>query len=1048
MLVALVFAAIAGRAQCSPAFSYRQTPVPLDEQRVEFTNTTDYSGPGTATYTLSLAYSTSVSFTDSVNLDFPDPAGSEIATMYMVVYDSATSTLVCADSVSQPVTFVEPACESYFYLYLDHEVFLDHETQFFYNVGYDMLSPLDAYTFIWTSPDSIVATETSVVVTAPSEPYMEFNEPPVLSVTITGGGCSTTEDGYGLSLPAYEHEPFDCSYFKSSHVEPQNYLGSGVVTFLAENLGDWSGASVYHESFWINYGDGVTDTLEGDATENYINHTYAYTGNYNVTAGVVMINNLDSAHETCVIDHTGTSIQDSFAIQVIGSHLLPISTPPANVSVCQGQPLILSASDTFHSTVGYYHDFHFTNDTTYSWSPSSLYVEYNAYWLRPTADSTAIMTGDSTLTIPASSYLDTGNYTFVVYAFDGFVVQESDYPVHVSVTPTPAAGISGSSAICSGVAATYTDTTGSTGMWSIWPTTLATVDATTGVVTGVAPGVVTLDRMVSNMCGSDTASMTLTIGSAPVVAAITGSAYACAGNSTTLADATTGGAWSSADTTVATVNATGITAAIAGGIAAISYTVSNACGSTSATATFSSYALPGVSATAMHPIVCAGSNDTLYATGAITYMWSPTTGLSCGGCAEPTTTAGGTYTLTGTDSHGCVNSSTVTITAAALPTITATSGIATCGPQMDLSATGGVTYNWSPATDVACTSCGTTTTNATAATTYTVTGTDVNGCSDTATVTPAVNRIYGHITFTSTAPDTLDTKVWLIQYNPTDSSLMALDSTVTCMDGTAPYFEFDGKPAGSYMVKSKLLYGETLGASGYVPTYSYSTPYWNMAAAASHTAGTDSLPIAMLYGTVPAGPGFIGGSIVSGAGKNTSTDIPVVGMIVYLRNAATGILTHVYTDTGGHYAFTGLADGMYDVYPAAYAYYTTPSDPVTLSASAETITNINFKQHTTLGTITPFSVTTGIMVLNTSGLHIYPNPTTGMVTIEWSNTQNGPASLTINDVTGKTVLKKSWTVTTAAGKETADMTEVPAGVYFIQIATSAGSYTQKIVVER
>ena len=53
---------------------------------------------------------------------------------------------------------------------------------------------------------------------------------------------------------------------------------------------------------------------------------------------------------------------------------------------------------------------------------------------------------------------------------------------------------------------------------------------------------------------------------------ITGTASACAGATTALSDATTGGVWSSGTATIATVNATGTVSGVSGGTAIISYT--------------------------------------------------------------------------------------------------------------------------------------------------------------------------------------------------------------------------------------------------------------------------------------------------------------------------------------------------------------------------------------------------------------------------------------------------------------------------------------------
>jgi hypothetical protein len=436
------------------------------------------------------------------------------------------------------------------------------------------------------------------------------------------------------------------------------------------------------------------------------------------------------------------------------------------------------------------------------------------------------------------------------------------------------------------------------------------------------------------------------------------------------------------------------------------------------------------------------------------YEGSTPTGISVAGSGGPLSmglaTSAGTYTVVATNATtGCTSNMTgsAIITVATSPTVTATAAEATCGGSYTLTAGGASSYIWSPATGLSCTACGAPTCSGlSSSATYVVTGTDTHGCTGTASVTPNFNRLYGHITYTG-GVSTDVFKVWLIQFNPSDSSITALDSVNSCMDAGIPYYEFSSPASGSYMAKAKLD-GTVAGSSGYIPTYSSSTPNWYDAASATHTAGADALDITMVYGTVPSGPGFISGYISAGAGRGTSGDVPAVGMIVYLKDASGHILTYTYTDATGLYSFNSLANGSYIIYPENYSFYTTPSSVITLSTSAESVTGINFKQHNTYGTITPISPTsTSVATTIAQEFNIYPNPTTGNIFIQWASKTTGNADVTITDVTGRTVLSSTININAASGQSQLNVNDLNNGIYLISIKGEGLNYNGKVMVQ-
>lgn len=143
--------------------------------------------------------------------------------------------------------------------------------------------------------------------------------------------------------------------------------------------------------------------------------------------------------------------------------------------------------------------------------------------------------------------------------------------------------------------------------------------------------------------------------------------------------------------------------------------------------------------------VCKNTSLTLTASGGASYAWTAPTASSGATRVVTTTTAdaGTNYTVVGT-TNGCSTTVTRKVIIRELPVITIdavnTDATICSGDMATLAATGGATYSWSNG-GVAIIGSPITTPVLTAGTTYTVTGTDVNGCKNTATQLVTVNPL-------------------------------------------------------------------------------------------------------------------------------------------------------------------------------------------------------------------------------------------------------------------------------------------------------------------
>lgn len=133
------------------------------------------------------------------------------------------------------------------------------------------------------------------------------------------------------------------------------------------------------------------------------------------------------------------------------------------------------------------------------------------------------------------------------------------------VTPSPVV-CAGTTTLCTGSNTTVTPSvTG--GVFRSGNTGIATVDASTGVVTAVGAGTAT----ITYTTGTDRGTLTVTVSSVP--SAITGTTTLCQGSTTTLSSTTTGGGWISSDLAVATTTPGGVITGAGAGTATITYSI-------------------------------------------------------------------------------------------------------------------------------------------------------------------------------------------------------------------------------------------------------------------------------------------------------------------------------------------------------------------------------------------------------------------------------------------------------------------------------------------
>ena len=223
----------------------------------------------------------------------------------------------------------------------------------------------------------------------------------------------------------------------------------------------------------------------------------------------------------------------------------------------------------------------------------------------------------------------------------------------VTVNPLPSAGtIAGADSFCNG-SFTVLAASAPAGTWS--SASPAVTVGSTGIVGAVAPGTGLISYTVVNGCGAASVTKVITVSPLPEAGSIAGTASVCAGDTTVLADYVPGGVWSGGSSATATIGSTGIVLGIAAGIAGMSYTVTNSCGSVTAVRDVTVNPLPVAGIISGPSAVCPGSSIQLFETvagGSWTSSDPVVAGIDTGGAITGGTTGADLITYTVTNSCG------------------------------------------------------------------------------------------------------------------------------------------------------------------------------------------------------------------------------------------------------------------------------------------------------------------------------------------------------------------------------------------------------------
>jgi hypothetical protein len=284
--------------------------------------------------------------------------------------------------------------------------------------------------------------------------------------------------------------------------------------------------------------------------------------------------------------------------------------------------------------------------------------------------------------------------------------------------------------------------------------------------------------------------------------------------------------------------------------------------------------------------------------------------------------------------------------------------------------------------------------------------------------------------------------VYLIrkQYDPSimDTTLTAIDSIITATSGGAFAKAYASIPTGTLLMKAALQSTHP-SYSSFLPTYDTNATTWSSARVLSGLHFMFSTTINMTAGVNPGGPGFIGGSVLVGANKSTGVGDPLSSRILLLTNNAGQPVAYTYSNASGQFQFPNLAYGTYKLSGDAWG-KTNPPLTITISASNPSVPDVVFEENnkTFKGHIGSLNVSGPAL----SGLSVYPNPVTDYLQLKGLSSIGGAKTIVLSDVTGAVISRQTVEQNGNAGISTAAL---PAGTYLLQVLTTEGNATYKIV---
>ena len=475
--------------------------------------------------------------------------------------------------------------------------------------------------------------------------------------------------------------------------------------------------------------------------------------------------------------------------------------------------------------------------------------------------------------------------------------------------------------------------------------------------------------------------------------------------------------------------------------------LSSSCVTSSLIAISQDITAPNINLNATSNIICEGDMISITASGADSYLWD---GGSTSSVISPSPLLSTSYSVTGTNLNGCSSSASITINVNPLPVISISGNTVVCANSTSsLTATGAVSYNWNT---------GSTSSLAvitpSISETYTVTGTDVNNCISSQTISVNViasKDIFGNVTSSITTSG----NVTLYKYT---ALLSKWDSIATVPFSSS--YTFNNVDSALYVVRA------VPSSTNIQVTYGDSAISWQDATIINHGCSINSSQNIKLIPleNIGLGSGTISGTIYEGQGfgqrffnegnKPTIPGGPIGGIIVKGgKNPGGQMFTQTTTNAAGEYTLVNVPDNTlgeeYFIYVDIPGLDTSSTYHFILSPGSNQLTGLDFSVDSMY--INPVGIVTGLQTNSATDIHklsVFPNPSKNFIYIQYELLKNSKAEISLFDILGhkiETILPEQEQIPNKY-RILFNTSKYSNGVYFIKTTINNSTQTTKLLI--